>query len=250
MHVQGGTSIASGTSSPDNDSRRAALVVEDESHVSLLLAQILDGLGFDPTRVPSAEHADQHLTSNEVDLVLLDLRLPGRSGDSWLVSFRGRDRVTPVIAISGVNDPERKAAVLRAGADDFVGKPFQVIELEARIDSLMRRRQSQTRQTLCNGLVCLDPARCELRVGDLRQSLTMREFGILWCLASSWGRWVNVATLSEAVLGEASEAAIETVRVHLFNLRHKLEHFAPLLLVAAARNRGYRILTEDGPEPG
>jgi DNA-binding response OmpR family regulator len=89
--------------------------------------------------------------------------------------------------------------------------------------------------------VSLNPARSELRTGDFRQVLTQREFQILWCLAIHEGRWLSAATLAASVLGDSSESNIESVRVHVFNLRNKLNYLSEHFQIHTARGMGYRI---------
>jgi DNA-binding response OmpR family regulator len=217
-------------------------VIEDERHVSALLAQLLRSLGFAPFEAATTAAAETYLLTATPALVLLDLRLPGRSGDDWLQWFRRHDSVTPVMAISGVTDPLRRAAVLRCGADAFISKPFDVVELEAHIAALLRRPRSESGMSICDGLVWLNPARSELRVGAVAQHLTQREFQILWSLALNEGNWVTGRSLATAILDDGSHAGIESTRVHLFNLRQKLRYLCDYFYVEKARNLGYRIV--------
>ncbi len=222
--------------------RKVALVIEDERHVARLLVQMLSNLGFAASDVATADAADAFLQTHPADLILLDLRLQGRSGDDWLISFRKRNHETPVMAVSSVADPARRAAVLRDGADSLINKPFDVTELEAHVCALLRRPRIAGERTICDGLVSLNPARSELRVGDVHHVLTQREFQILWCLAIHEGSWVAAASLAASVLGDASESNIESIRVHVFNLRQKMTYLSDHFQIESARKMGYRIV--------
>ena len=219
-----------------------ALVIEDDTHVARVLLRLLSGLGFEAYEAGTAAAADAFLEEFEASLILLDLRLPQRSGDDWLISFRKRDTDTPVMVISGVNDPMRKAAVLRDGADVYVTKPFEIVELEAQIGALLRRPRCLAERAICDGLAYLNPTRCELRVGGVKRQLTQREFGILWFLSLHEGRWVAAATLSAAVLGDETHSNVESTRVHVFNMRQKLGHLADIFAIESRRQLGYRMI--------
>jgi DNA-binding response OmpR family regulator len=221
---------------------RVALVIEDDKVTSSLLVQMLDRLSFQVAQVRSAEAARDFLATSSVDLVLLELHLPGQSGDDWLQWFRHTDINTPVIAVCAVHDPLRKAMVLQLGADDFVSKPFDLVELEARVQAVMRRPGNSATRTICNGSVCLDPARAELRAGDTGQLLSTCEFGIVWHLGVHEGQWVDVRSLSTAILGTATPPNIETTRVHVSNVRRKLAHLSPYFVIESGRLRGYRLV--------
>ncbi len=100
--------------------------------------------------------------------------------------------------------------------------------------ALLRRPRSLTETAICEGLAYLQPD--TLRVGDVRQLLTMREFGILWHLTSHEGRWVDARNLALAVLGDANESHTENMRVHVSNLRYKLRHLSDVFAIESERH--------------
>ncbi len=224
------------------DSPRYVLIVEDDETVSRLLASLVSSMGFRAVQVSSAREAGEFLKKLTPDLILLDLRLPGQSGDDWLIAFRRRVVSTPVIVISGVEDINRRVAVLPSGANDFVAKPFQLVELQAHITALLRRPTNLASRRICGGAVLLDPVRPELRLGDVSQSLTTREFGIMWFLVAHEEIWVEPSQLSKSVLGGATKADVECLRVHLCNLRDKLAPFEDHFKLETKRDFGYRIV--------
>jgi two-component system cell cycle response regulator CtrA len=221
--------------------RRVALVIDDERAVSHVLSRLLRSLGFETVEAASAAEADEVLKRTRPDFIILDLGLPQVSGDEWLTSFRATNGETPVMIVTGIHDPDRKAAVLRGGADACISKPFDIVELEAQVCALLRRPRNISERALCGGLAHLNPSRSELRVGAVRHLLTQKEFGILWFLALHEENWVPASMLSDAVLGDSSYACVVSTRVHVFNLRQKLDYLSPILTIEAARNLGYRL---------
>jgi DNA-binding response OmpR family regulator len=195
-------------------------------------------MGFEVRAASTAREADEAVAKGDIRLVLLDLGLPDRNGESWLAGFRAHDRETAVLVISGVIDPARKAALLWRGADDFVSKPFEVQELEARIAVAMRR---PTLGKLTVGKAVIDPIKHAVCVDDFCMSLTKREFQTLSYLASHREAPTSSAALANAVLGGIDAATVECARVHICNLREKLRPFADFFEIHTIEGEGYRV---------
>jgi DNA-binding response OmpR family regulator len=135
----------------------------------------------------SAEEADERVRQDSPDVVLLDLRLPGMSGDEWLRGFRGTNSSSVVLVISGYVDSQRGAELLYAGADDIIAKPFNVEELSARLCTVFRGHRAGGDCIVLDGGVVLDPSTRRVSVGTTVVRVTATEFGIVWNLVSCPG---------------------------------------------------------------
>ncbi len=220
-----------------------ALIIANDVSVASLLRRSLQVLDIDATIQTTAEGAESFLIDQRARLVLLDLCLPGMTGGEWLCRFRRRNSYTPVMIVSATYDANLKAELIRVGADDFVSRPFHVVELEARVLSLLRRANGIPR-TIVRGAVALDLARMELAVSGVRCSLTQREFGILWFLLVHEGDWVETRLLADGVLGTANGSDLGCMRVHISHLRHKLATFSKAIVIGSSRHSGYRVTFE------
>jgi two-component system KDP operon response regulator KdpE len=202
------------------------LVVDDELHIRRTLSVVLRANGLDVAVADSAKSALDALTTDRIDLLLLDLLLPDMNGVEICQRLRTWSRL-PVIVLSAIGDEEMKVKALRAGADDYVTKPFSVPELLARIGSSLRRIEWESSPPPVirtgGGAISIDlQQRQVLREGSLVH-LTPIEYEILAFLARNAGRVITREQLLGAVLGPTYEDAHGTLRVHMVNLRRKIE---------------------------
>lgn len=181
------------------------------------------------------------LQSDEFDLILLDLNLPGKSGLEVLRGLRSRKQPVPVLILSARDETEDRVRGLDLGADDYLTKPFDLSELEARVRALLRRSQAGEGMRIETGGLVLDAgARCISASGRVLD-LTAREYGLLELLMLRTGQVVSKAQISErlCVQGEEmSDGAIETL-VH--RVRRKIEG-CPVAL-RTLRGFGYMLET-------
>lgn len=201
------------------------LVVEDDNDINQLLCRIIRKSNYFAQSAYSGTEAMIYLEQQEWDLVLLDLMLPGMRGEDILTKIRSSGTV-PVIIISAKNDQYIKIDSLRSGADDFISKPFDVEEVSARIDSVLRRyKQSQipTKQpALTHKDIRLDIDAKTVYINNTKLSLTKREYAILYLLLSSPHKVFSKSNLFESVWNEPYHGDDNTVNVHMSNLRNKL----------------------------
>lgn len=214
------------------------LVVEDDEDSRDAVVGLLEHAGYDVIAAPGAGQAVSILRSSEVDLMLLDLRLPGADGFDVLAEIRST-RSIPVIILSGLVSPQDKALGLRLGADDYVGKPFDAVELLARVEA--RLRPTRTRRLIRLGALSIDVARREVIVGSRTVDLTNRQFDVLSLLASDPGRVFTRDEILASVWGTTyvtSRNVNEQVRL----LRERLAGTsAGLNVIEAVPGRGYRL---------
>ncbi|QYR19519.1 response regulator transcription factor [Paenibacillus sp. sptzw28] len=206
------------------------LVVEDDDDINRLLCGILRKSGYSPQPAYSGTEALLYLEKQEWHMVLLDLMLPGMTGEELLARIN-RQGSYPVIVISAKEERQTKIETLRTGADDYITKPFDIEEVSARIDSHLRRFARFTPQTgqilLKHKDVTLDPYAKTVSVNDSELSLTAREYGILALLMSSPRKIFTKANVFESVWGDDFLGDDNTINVHMSNLRTKLAKVNP-----------------------
>jgi DNA-binding response OmpR family regulator len=217
------------------------LLVEDDVDLAEVLAASLRQSGHGVDWVVSGTEAERMLQSDEFDLILLDLNLPGKNGLEVLRGLRSRKQPVPVLILSARDETEDRVRGLDLGADDYLTKPFDLSELEARVRALLRRSQAGEGMRIETGGLVLDAgARCISASGRVLD-LTAREYGLLELLMLRAGQVVSKAQISErlCVQGEEmSDGAIETL-VH--RVRRKIEG-CPVAL-RTLRGFGYMLET-------
>lgn len=205
------------------------LIAEDDPDINRLLGRILTRAGYEVTAAFSGSEA-RLLKPETFDLVLLDLMLPGATGEKLIEETRKVSTV-PIIVISAKGQ-EDKLKVLKSGADDFISKPFDVEEVEVRVQSLLRRSRDFSAATagekkLTLGKLILDPESREAEVDGKPLTLTAREFDILALLLRHPNKVFTRQNLFEVVWGEDYLGDDNTMNVHVSNLRSKLQKLDP-----------------------
>jgi DNA-binding response OmpR family regulator len=233
------------------------LVVEDEPRLGDLLRLYLERDGHSVTVVRDGRAAIEVVDSDRIDLVVLDLMLPGLSGEAVLEAIRLRGD-TPVLIASAKRSDAERIAGLRMGADDYVSKPFNPQELTARVAAILRRSAPRSdgldgeTLSLDDGRLRLDPVgrRFTLRVepssGDhevVRGRLTPGETGLLVALARRPGAVLSREQLLDAVTRRPDDVYDRVVDVHVANLRRKLrDDPANPWLIETIPQVGYRLV--------
>ncbi|MFC3998372.1 response regulator transcription factor [Nocardiopsis sediminis] len=223
------------------------LVVEDDDRVARGLVTALRNASFDVNRVNSAADA---LRAPEPDVVLLDLGLPDADGIDLLRRLRERSE-TAIIAVTARAEERERVRGLRAGADDYVVKPFGIAELLARIDAVLRRTRAarsaaeRSEPPLTLGPLRMDLNSREAEVDGVPLSLTRKEFDLLALLAQRAPAVVGRDVILDQVWGVGWEASSRTLDTHIAALRGKL---GGDLRIHTARGVGYRLHVRTGPE--
>lgn len=214
------------------------LVVEDDRDLSRLMAAHLASEGYDVARAREAAAALELVGAGRVDVVVLDLMLPRISGDGLLVRLREREgtRDLPVIVVSAKDAVWTRVDLLRLGADDYLTKPFDLDELTARIEALLRRSRpaDDGARVLRHGDLVLEPAARRARLADRDVPLTPAELTVLEVLMSTPDRVASKGALARAVgdageeaTGAAGTAGTTGVKTHVSHLRAKLRALDP-----------------------
>ena len=202
------------------------LVVEDEWDINGLLCKILSQHGYNVRSAYSGSEANMGIEQFDYDLIILDLMLPGISGEELLSEIR-KKYVMPIIVASAKTSAEDKIAVLRMGADDFISKPFDINEVLARVEAQLRRYTKYSSQNSINNKFTLknlelDVDSRQINVNGEEVSLTVREFDILELLITNPNKVFTRANLFESVWKDDFMGDDNTVNVHISNLRSKL----------------------------
>jgi DNA-binding response OmpR family regulator len=207
------------------ETQSTILVVDDDARIRRLAARVLNNAGYAILEADDIEVADRLAHEHAPDLVLLDLRLPCGSGDELLRRWRANGQSTAVVILTGDADSEHEAALLEAGADDYIAKPFDLRVLVARVGSVLRRvqRTSPPDGTIELGGVRLVVADCAVEVEGRHASLTRTETRLLRQLMLNAGTVVSYEDLVGAVWGSAFAGQVEMVHTNVYRLRRKLE---------------------------
>src|SRR5262245_53642353 len=201
------------------------LIVEDELKVATALQEGLEGEGFDATVANSGEDAFFRLSTENFDVILLDLMLPGRDGLQILKAFRGRGVQTPVLVITARDTLDDRLMGLDSGADDYLVKPFAFAEVVARVRALTRRGRAAENVRLAIADLEVDLVRRRVTRGGHAVELTLREFELLEYLLRHQGQIVSREALARDVWQELARSTTldNVVDVHMTRIRRKVD---------------------------
>lgn len=208
--------------------RQRILIVEDDLEINKLLTDFLKENGYEVFCLYDGLHVLDYLQENKIDLLVLDIMLPYRSGDIVLSNIR-KQFTLPVIIISAKETTQNKIDLLRLGADDYITKPFDMEEVLARIESNLRRVQFQnnSQNVLKYEDLILDFEKNLVSVQGIELSLTAKEFSILELLMKYPDKVFSKANLFQSVWGMEYINEDNTLNVHISNLRNKLKNICP-----------------------
>ncbi|WP_112807722.1 response regulator transcription factor [Ensifer sp.] len=213
------------------------LIVEDDDILRDGLKVGLALAGFTTDAVATRESADAALAAGSFDAVVLDLMLPDGSGIDVLKKLRdGRDD-TPVLLLTARDTVADRVSGLDMGADDYLGKPFDLDEVAARLRALARRSAGRSTALVEWATIRLDPARQSVEKAGIPVRLSRREYSILHALMSQPGTILSKATLEDKLYGWQEEVESNAVEVHIHHLRNKLGPG----LIETVRGIGYRL---------
>jgi two-component system KDP operon response regulator KdpE len=198
------------------------LVCDDETQILRALRVILRDAGFEVITAQTAEEALDAAALRAPDAAILDLILPDGSGIDVCRSIREWSRM-PIIVLSAVGEEQEKVRALDAGADDYVTKPFGPDELIARLNAALRRAGRPEEPSISVNGLDIDFAGHRVSRGGEEIHLTPKEFDLLRALARNRGRLMTHRALLGEVWGHAYEDDTHTLRVHIANLRGKIE---------------------------
>lgn len=200
------------------------LLVDDEEGIVEALEEYLDGKGFDIATANDGNTAVERLKSYEPDLMILDIRMPGIDGFEVCRRIREFDTKVGIIFMTALDTDVHKVRGLDIGGDDYITKPFSTIEVEARINAMLRRKKNSIGRSVKSfGDVRIDSTRREVTKGDSPVALTQKEFDLLNCFVENPEEVLGRGRLLEDVWGHDRYPTTRTVDIHVLQLRKKLE---------------------------
>ncbi len=227
-----------------NGPRETILVVEDDRALREGLTMNFRLRGY---RVLEARDGREGMTAafeERPDLIILDLMLPGLTGFDILGELREREVDVPVLILSARDAVDDKVSGFRMGADDYVTKPFQLPELVARVEGMLRkaRRSHAAPETISFGNVAIDVGARSVSVGGSEVGLLAKEFDLLCLLARNPGKTFSREAILERIWGYGFEGTSRTVDNYILSLRHKLEEQPSRPRhIRTVRQVGYRL---------
>ena len=220
--------------------------VEDDAGIRELVVYTLQNTGLEARGFADGEALFAALREQKPDLLLLDIMLPGEDGISILRRLRAVRETAklPVILLTAKNTEYDKVVGLDSGADDYVAKPFGMMELVARIRAVLRRTQDSPPgegggRPLVAGSICVDERAHSVHVGADEVQLTLKQYQLLCLLMKNQGAVLTRDVLLENIWGYGNESETRTVDVHIRTLRQKLG--AGGALIETVRGVGYRM---------
>jgi two-component system OmpR family response regulator len=223
------------------------LIVEDDRLLANGLTETLRRAGYVADAVGSAEAADAALKVTDVDLIVLDIGLPGLDGFSWLRKLRGRGGQQSVLVLTARDALADRVLGLNVGADDYLAKPFATEELVARVSALARRGRAIKSRVIEHGALVLDLERKRAVVEGKPLDLSQREYAILEYLFSNLGAIVGKDKIAGAVASWDEHISPNAIEVHMSRLRAKLEPAG--VAIRTIRGLGYLVEAPDVAKP-
>ncbi|WP_367179808.1 response regulator [uncultured Tateyamaria sp.] len=226
------------------NSRMRITLVEDNVSLAKGIAYRLEDEGHAVDVLDDGLQAQQFLKSDRSDLVILDINLPGLDGLSLLKELRKRGDARPVILLTARAETEDRVVGLDAGADDYLIKPFEMAELEARVRALLRRRAVPQDVVRTVGAIEYNVSSRQLVSGGQELTIPRRELSVFECLAMADGRLVPKSALIAHCYGTGADVEESVVEVHVSRLRSRLKPFG--IQIKSQRGLGYQLLAEAG----
>lgn len=218
------------------------LLIEDNADLALSVSERLELDGHAVDWAGSLKQANQCIDGVTYDLILLDIMLPDGNGQDFLNTQRRTNGTTPVIVMTAQNSVSDRVSLLDSGADDYVTKPFDFAELEARCRAVLRRRGGAAQNTIKFGGMAFDPLAATLCINDEVRHLRNRELRLLEILLSSKERIFSKAHLVDRLFSYSEEPSENAIEVYVGRLRKKLEGCNAR--IETVRGVGYRIRSE------
>lgn len=219
------------------------LVVEDNTELAQWLARTLRKEQYTVDCIDNGADADFALRSEKYNLVILDLALPKLDGKEVLRRLRARQDPTPVLVLTANSTIQSRVSELDEGADDYMAKPFEIEELEARIRVLLRRSSRQSSPVIACGDLSYNTNTREFRIAQQPLALTPRERAVLDLLMRSAGITVTKHSLAQSLFSLDEDVSTDAIEIYVHRLRKKLERSSAKIMTL--RGLGYLLRQAD-----
>jgi len=220
------------------------LLVEDDTDLNEMIRTVLDNNGFNVFAVGNGETALDALDQQHIDLIITDVMMPGMNGFSLLSEIRQANILTPVLIITVKGSYEDKKRGFSIGVDDYMVKPIDIKELVLRVTALLRRAKIAYERQLHIADVTLDANTLTVTRGQETQTLTPKEFFLLFKLCSYPGRVFTRFEIMSEIWGYDSESDEKTINVHISKLRSRFEGW-PEFDIQTIRGLGYKAIVKE-----
>lgn len=217
-------------------------LVEDNVSLAKGIAYRLQDAGHAVDVLHDGDAARGFLRSDQSDLVILDINLPGQDGLSLLKEMRARGDTRPIILLTARAETDDRVEGLDAGADDYLIKPFEMAELEARVRALLRRREIPPMQIQQVGALRFNISSRQLLVGEVELEVPRRELSMLELLVLADGRLTSKTSLLEHAYGTGADVEESVVEVYISRLRRRLKPYG--ISIRTQRGLGYQLIAE------
>ncbi|TBL70780.1 response regulator transcription factor [Paenibacillus thalictri] len=217
------------------------VVVDDDAHIRELIAYYMRQEGFDVVEAEDGKEALATIKSAGADLVILDVMMPEMDGWDLCRELRAGYPDLPLLMLTAKGETNQKVKGFELGADDYLVKPFDPPELIVRVKALLKRYRIESSQKLSIGSYELDRGRLEVTGRGESQTLPLKEFELLFCLASYPGQIFTRNQLIEKIWGIDYEGDDRTVDVHIKRLRERFPEASSPFAIVTIRGLGYRI---------
>jgi two-component system, OmpR family, response regulator PhoP len=222
------------------------LLVEDDPNLSRSLTLQLEQAGYSVEKSTDGREGLYYAREYPVDLAIVDLGLPSMSGVELIKQLRADGKEYPILVLTARDRWQDKVEALKLGADDYVVKPFNVEELLARVDALLRRAGGWAQSALVCGPITLDTRTQEVKVNEGKLDLTSFEYKLLEYLMLHAGEVLSKTQITEALYSEDFERDSNVIEVFIGRLRRKLDPDNSYKPIETLRGRGYRLAAARG----
>ena len=217
------------------------LVAEDDKNTRRLMEAVLKEHGYHPILACDGLEALKLLDTHHVDLVILDIMMPGMDGYEFTRQLRATDYTLPILMVTAKQLPEDKRKGFIVGTDDYMTKPVDEEEMILRIRALLRRAQIVNERRITIADVCLDYDSLTVSRGDESQTVPRKEFYLLYKLLSYPGKIFTRIQLMDEIWGMESQSDDNTINVHINRLRKRFEDY-PEFTIETIRGLGYKAV--------
>lgn len=216
-------------------------IVEDDAGIKKLLSVALSGNGYSVRGFTTAEELFAALKAESADLILLDVMLPGKDGITILSELRSDSRYSdiPVIMVTAKDSEYDKVLGFESGADDYISKPFSMLELLSRVKAVLRRTGKKENDTITINGISLSASSHTVFIEGREISLSFKEFELLRTLMENAGTVMSRERLLDKIWGYSSDSETRTIDVHIRHLREKLGNNGDV--IETVKGIGYKI---------